>query len=162
MIRRPPRSTPLYSSAASDVYKRQNMDPTKIVHIGIRGPRNHREEFQNAKTHGATVILANEVHENGWKKSIEKAIDIAFKDTEFVYVTICSDSLDAASMPQGPQDMGGLTSYQLNMMVHAAGVAGAKGFDFVEIYPDTLSLQTAAHVANWACLLYTSPSPRDS
>ena len=24
MIRRPPRSTPLYSSAASDVYKRQN------------------------------------------------------------------------------------------------------------------------------------------
>src|SRR5674476_1489669 len=26
MIRRPPRSTPLYSSAASDVYKRQVMD----------------------------------------------------------------------------------------------------------------------------------------
>ncbi|GAB5798052.1 hypothetical protein JMUB7524_27190 [Staphylococcus aureus] len=25
MIRRPPRSTPLYSSAASDVYKRQNL-----------------------------------------------------------------------------------------------------------------------------------------
>lgn len=57
-------------------------------------------------------------------------------------------------MPQGPQDMGGLTSYQLNMMVHAAGVAGAKGFDFVEIYPDTLSLQTAAHAANWAALYY--------
>src|SRR5665647_129272 len=27
MIRRPPRSTPLYSSAASDVYKRQGKDP---------------------------------------------------------------------------------------------------------------------------------------
>ena len=26
MIRRPPRSTPLYSSAASDVYKRQHKD----------------------------------------------------------------------------------------------------------------------------------------
>ena len=26
MIRRPPRSTPLYSSAASDVYKRQKID----------------------------------------------------------------------------------------------------------------------------------------
>src|SRR5660398_99886 len=26
MIRRPPRSTPLYSSAASDVYKRQTLD----------------------------------------------------------------------------------------------------------------------------------------
>ena len=28
MIRRPPRSTPLYSSAASDVYKRQDWNPT--------------------------------------------------------------------------------------------------------------------------------------
>ena len=27
MIRRPPRSTPLYSSAASDVYKRQDQNP---------------------------------------------------------------------------------------------------------------------------------------
>src|SRR5660397_294138 len=30
MIRRPPRSTPLYSSAASDVYKRQNL-PCPLV-----------------------------------------------------------------------------------------------------------------------------------
>src|SRR5660398_103258 len=29
MIRRPPRSTPLYSSAASDVYKRQNLSLSK-------------------------------------------------------------------------------------------------------------------------------------
>ena len=31
MIRRPPRSTPLYSSAASDVYKRQIKDRAKDV-----------------------------------------------------------------------------------------------------------------------------------
>ena len=30
MIRRPPRSTPLYSSAASDVYKRQHLDSTSL------------------------------------------------------------------------------------------------------------------------------------
>src|SRR5660398_327280 len=29
MIRRPPRSTPLYSSAASDVYKRQGFTPSE-------------------------------------------------------------------------------------------------------------------------------------
>ncbi|GAB5837113.1 hypothetical protein JMUB7551_28710 [Staphylococcus aureus] len=32
MIRRPPRSTPLYSSAASDVYKRQDIDEA-ITHF---------------------------------------------------------------------------------------------------------------------------------
>src|SRR5660397_152566 len=31
MIRRPPRSTPLYSSAASDVYKRQGVDPAQLL-----------------------------------------------------------------------------------------------------------------------------------
>eukprot|EP00826_Nyctotherus_ovalis_P057232 TRINITY_DN7818_c0_g1_i7.p1 TRINITY_DN7818_c0_g1~~TRINITY_DN7818_c0_g1_i7.p1 ORF type:complete len:180 (-),score=64.69 TRINITY_DN7818_c0_g1_i7:88-603(-) len=31
MIRRPPRSTPLYSSAASDVYKRQVIYDTKVL-----------------------------------------------------------------------------------------------------------------------------------
>src|SRR5450759_2070020 len=36
MIRRPPRSTPLYSSAASDVYKRQHQDPGRF------GSRYHR------------------------------------------------------------------------------------------------------------------------
>src|SRR5665647_3952796 len=30
MIRRPPRSTPLYSSAASDVYKRQRSGPSRL------------------------------------------------------------------------------------------------------------------------------------
>lgn len=50
--------------------------------------------------------------------------------------------------------MCGLTSYELAMMVHEAGLAGAKGFDFVELYPDTNSLQTAAHVACWMALYY--------
>ena len=38
------RCSPFYQ-----LYNDPNMDPTKIVHIGIRGPRNHQEEFNNAK-----------------------------------------------------------------------------------------------------------------
>src|SRR5660398_242642 len=33
MIRRPPRSTPLYSSAASDVYKRQLLDMLTPIYL---------------------------------------------------------------------------------------------------------------------------------
>lgn len=153
-----------YSQFGDDLYARcspfyrlytdENMDPSKIVHIGIRGPRNHQEEYNNAQRFGATVIRGIDVKEDGWKKSIQKAINVAFKDTEVVYITICSDSLDAACMPQGPQDMCGLTSYELAMMVHEAGLAGARGFDFVEIYPETNSLQTASHVGCWMALYY--------
>src|SRR5660397_299155 len=38
MIRRPPRSTPLYSSAASDVYKRQTLHQLRqCLHSGLIG-----------------------------------------------------------------------------------------------------------------------------
>ena len=143
------RCSPFYQ-----LYNAPNMDPTKIVHIGIRGPRNHQEEFNNAKKYGANVILCREIKKNGWEASIKKAIELASKDTEVMYVTICADSLDAAFMPQGPQDMGGLTSFELLMMVHEAGLAGARAMDFVEIYPDAYSLQPASHVGCWLALYF--------
>ena len=143
------RCSPFYQ-----LYNDPNMDPTKIVHIGIRGPRNHQEEFNKAKKYGANVILCREIKKNGWEASIKKAIELASKDTEVVYVTICADSLDAAFMPQGPQDMGGLTSFELLMMVHEAGLAGARALDFVEIYPDAYSLQPASHVGCWLALYF--------
>ena len=143
------RCSPFYQ-----LYNDPNMDPTKIVHIGIRGPRDHQEEFNNAKKYGANVILCREIKKNGWEASIKKAIELASKDTEVMYVTICADSLDAAFMPQGPQDMGGLTSFELLMMVHEAGLAGARAMDFVEIYPDAYSLQPASHVGCWLALYF--------
>ena len=143
------RCSPFYQ-----LYNDPNMDPTKIVHIGSRGPRNHQEEFNNAKKYGANVILCREIKKNGWEASIKKAIELASKDTEVMYVTICADSLDAAFMPQGPQDMGGLTSFELLMMVHEAGLAGARAMDFVEIYPDAYSLQPASHVGCWLALYF--------
>lgn len=143
------RCSPFYR-----VYNDPNIDPGKIVHIGIRGPRNHKEEYGNAQKFGAQVIPAREIKETGWKASIDKAIKTAFTDTDLVYITVCADALDAACMPQGPQDMCGLSSYELCMMLHEAGLAGAKGFDFVEIYPDNLSYQTASHDACWAALYY--------
>lgn len=143
------RCSPFYK-----LYNDPNMNPEKIAHIGIRGPRNHKEEYANALKYGAQVIPAWEIKENGWKASIDKAIRNVFTDTDLVYITICADALDAACMPQGPQDMCGLSSYELCMMLHEAGLAGAEGLDFVEIYPDNLSYQTASHDACWAALYY--------
>lgn len=143
------RCSPFYK-----LYNDPNMDPTKIVHIGIRGPRNHHEERNNARKYGATVIPCMEIKKNGWEAAIKKAIAVASKDTEVMYVTICADSLDASCMPQGPQDMAGLTSFELLMMVHEAGIAGASSLDFVEIYPENGTLQTASHVGCWAALYF--------
>src|SRR5665647_2406762 len=50
MIRRPPRSPPLYSSAASDVYKRQLPDvTTPAVLLGRQEPRVRLEPKRSAR-----------------------------------------------------------------------------------------------------------------
>ena len=53
MIRRPPRSTPLYSSAASDVYKRQ---PSGIYDLGTSNPTSFQEVGELvAKKYNGTI-----------------------------------------------------------------------------------------------------------
>ena len=53
------------------LYEDENIDPTKIVHFGIRGPRNNPNALKEAKKFGATVITGMEVKEKGWRNSIK-------------------------------------------------------------------------------------------
>ncbi len=146
----------LYSrcSPFNRLYQDENFDSTKIVHIGIRGPRNHPQERREAEKYGATVIPAMEIKKNGYEATIKKALEIASKDTDMIYVTICSDVLDASANPQGPVDPCGLTSFELAMMVNECGRAGANAFDFVEIYPETCGTQMSAHTGVWMALYF--------
>jgi len=136
------------------LYQDENIDPTKIVHIGIRGARNHPQERKEAKKYGATVITAKEIKEMGYIASVKKALEIAQKDTDVLYVTICSDVLDGASNPQGPIDPCGLTSFELAMMVNECAYAGACSFDFVEVYPETAGAHISAHMGTCMALYF--------
>ena len=86
--------------------------------------------------------------------AVKKALAIAQKDTDVLYVTICSDVLDGASNPQGPIDPCGLTSFELSMMVNECAYAGANSFDFVEIYPETCGAQISAHMGTCLALYF--------
>lgn len=136
------------------LYQDENMDSTKIVHIGIRGPRNHPQERVEAKKYGATVITAKEVKELGYKAAIRKALEIAKKDTEVLYITVCSDVVDGAANPNGPIDPCGLSSFEVGMMINECGAAGACSFDFVEIYPESAGPQIGPHTANYFALYF--------
>ena len=67
MIRRPPRSTPKPSSAASDVYKRQYLEYIEYVHE-MHGPARTRDIYESAM-----ATLANEDIKN---------VDIKFAEME--------------------------------------------------------------------------------
>jgi len=124
----------------------------KVVHIGIRGPRNHPSGLRIAKENGARVIMAAELHRRGWEDVAEEVKNLIWKHVDLVYVTICSDALDVSTNPGGPADFGGLTSHQLLRMVHDFASEGIAAFDYVEVYPPQDLNSISSHLAAWAAI----------
>lgn len=134
------------------VYEDENVSPANIVHFGIRGPRNNPAALKEARKFGATVITGMEAKNLGHAQAIKKAIEIARKGVDHLYVTVCSDILDVANNPAGPPDFCGMTTFELAMMLHECGKAGANAFDFVELYPGQDPNNISAHGAVWMTL----------
>lgn len=136
------------------LYEDENVSPANIVHFGIRGPRNNPAGLATAREHGSTVITGMEVKRLGWETAISNALEIACKGVSHLYVTVCSDILDIAHNPAGPPDPCGMTTFELAMMLHACGKAGANAFDFVELYPGQDPNNTSAHNAVWMTIYF--------
>jgi len=142
-----PRCGPLYRIAQIPQIKN-----TSIVHIGIRGPRNAPNQVDFAREIGAQIFTIREIRELGIKKIVERAIDIAYGGTQAVYVTICSDAIEAAYNPGGPPDFDGLNPHELFYALHHLGQRGIKGLDFVEVYPLYDVNGFSSHLAAWAII----------
>jgi guanidinopropionase len=142
-----PRCGPLYHIA--NIPKVKN---SSIVHFGIRGPRNAPSQVEFAKKIGAKIFTILEIRKLGIKKAVESAMDIAYKGTKSVYVTICSDSIEAAYNPGGPADFDGLTPHELFYALNCIGRRGIKGLDFVEVYPLSDLNNFSAHLATWSII----------
>lgn len=138
------------------LYDMAGFDPKNLVSIGIRGPRNNYKGLTEAKKYGASVITSFEVRRKGVMESIKKAIAIASAGTSAIYVTVCSDALDVAFNPGGPSDMCGLTSFDLAEMLYECGLAGAKGFDYMEVYPPDDLHNISSHCASWMAIYMMS------
>lgn len=136
------------------LYEDENVNPKKLVHFGIRGPRNNPKGMIAAKKVGATVITGMEIKMNGILESIKRAIDIASDGTDAIYITVCSDILDIANNPAGPPDPCGLTSFELAVALHECGKANAQAFDMVELYPPKDPNNTSSHVATWMAIYF--------
>ncbi|WP_339227275.1 agmatinase family protein [Oceanobacillus sp. FSL K6-2867] len=143
------RSTPFHRIYESDSVRNES-----IVHMGIHGPRNQPETGKYAKEVGATTISVREIRQAGNHLSdlAKQAYAIASKETDAVYLSICSDVLDFAFNPGGPVDGNGLTSYELLELVHEFARLGIRGMDYVEVYPQQDPNDNSSHFVTYAVL----------
>src|SRR5699024_4596889 len=116
------------------LYETEGVRNESLIHTGIKGPRNKPETGKYATEAGAVTLTINDIKEAKDLKAYANEIyDMASKDVDVVYLTICSDVLDFAFNPGGPVDGNGLTSYELLTMIHEFGKRGVCGMDFVEV-----------------------------
>lgn len=142
-----PRCGPLYRIAEIEKVRKKS-----IVHVGIRGPRNSRAQLEYAKKIGATVFNIRQIRATGIEAVMKQALGIAQENTQCIYVTICSDIIDAAFNPGGPSDFNGLFPHELFYALHKLGESGIAGLDYVEVYPIQDPQSFSSHLAAWAII----------
>ncbi len=142
-----PRCGPIHRIAQIEKVRKKS-----IAQIGIRGPRNSSAQFEYARQMGARVFAINEIRSRGIDDVIDEAIDIAHRNTKHVFVTICSDCIDAGFNPGGPADFNGLMPHELLPSLYRIGESGIAGLDFVEVYPGQDPQGFSSHLASWAMI----------
>jgi guanidinopropionase len=142
-----PRCGPIHRIAGLDKVRNKS-----IVHVGIRGPRNSPAQHEYAKSMGARIMTIKEIRQRGIDAVIDDAINIAQEKTRHVFVTICSDCVDAGFNPGGPADFNGLSPHELLPSLYKIGESGIAGLDYVEVYPSQDPRGFSSHLASWAII----------
>jgi agmatinase len=110
------------------------MDPSAYVQIGIRGPTNGPEDYEDALTLGARMVTLDEFRRRDLA-DVTKEIR-AVVGTKPVYVTLDIDVVDPAFAPgTGTPEVGGLSSYEILQLVRGLRGLNTIGFDLVEVSP---------------------------
>jgi agmatinase len=142
-----PRCGPIHHIASIP-----QVNKTSIVQFGIRGPRNSKRQMEYAHELGVSVLTINDIRTMGFEASVNKALSIAYSGTKAVYVSICSDILDAVFNPGGPADFDGLSPRELFYALRNLGEKGIAGLDYVEVYPLQDSKGFSSHLVVWAMI----------
>lgn len=142
-----PRCAPVHRIAQIPQVRSQS-----IAHIGIRGPRNSPSQLAYAREMGASVFTILDIRRRGMEAVMEDALRVAQEQTSQMYVTICSDCIDAAFNPGGPADFNGLFAHELFGSLYRLGQCGIAGIDFVEVYPNQDPSSFSSHLAAWAII----------
>ena len=143
MIRRPPRSTQSRSSAASDVYKRQiQRRHQKLIEIA---PSPSLNQDLKKRMIDASLALGKKIKYEGLA-TIEFLVNVEKEDFRFIE---CNPRLQVEHTVTES-----ITS--LDLVKLQIQIASGKSLTQLKLNQDQIK-----EPRGFACLLYTSPSPRD-
>lgn len=97
----------------------KELDPRRVVEVGIHGFLNSRSYFEKAKRLGVTVLTASDVGEVGPEAAAKRAYDIASNGADSVYLSVDLDAVDLSYVSGvSAPSAGGMSAGQLFTFVY--------------------------------------------
>jgi agmatinase len=107
-----------------------------LVQLGIGGWQVPRAGTKVGRERGTTVLTVNDIEKIGIDKTIEIALEVAWKGASAVYLSFDIDSVDAGFVPgTGWPEPGGLLPREALKLVNGIAKEGIIAMELVEVNP---------------------------
>jgi agmatinase len=113
-----------------------NCPPANLVQLGIGGWQVPRAGVKVGRERGTTILTVNDVEKVGIEKTIEIALEVAWKGASAVYLSFDIDVLDAGFVPgTGWPEPGGFLPREALKIVEGIAKEGIVAMEVVEVSP---------------------------
>jgi len=113
-----------------------NCPPSNLVQLGIGGWQVPRAGVKVGRERGTTILTVNDIEKIGIDKTIEIALEVAWKGASAVYLSFDIDSLDAGFVPgTGWPEPGGLLPREALKLVDGIAKEGIAAMEICEVSP---------------------------
>jgi len=114
----------------------ENVSATNLVQIGIGGWQVPRDGVEQVRLRNSNVFTMSDVETLGIDKVAEIALDLAWKDTDAVYLSFDIDCVDCGFVPgTGWPEPGGFLPREVLKLVGLVAAQGICGLEIVEVSP---------------------------
>jgi agmatinase len=113
-----------------------NVAATNLVQLGIGGWQVPRPGVDVARWRNSNVLTIGDIERLGIEKTAEIALELAWKDTEAVYISFDVDSVDCGFVPgTGWPEPGGFLPREALKLLGLVTAPGICGLEVVEVSP---------------------------
>jgi agmatinase len=113
-----------------------NCPPSNLVQLGIGGWQVPRAGVKVGRDRGTTILTVNDIEKVGVDKTVEIALEVAWKGASAVYLSFDIDALDAGFVPgTGWPEPGGLLPREALGIVNGIAREGIVAMEVCEVSP---------------------------
>ncbi len=113
-----------------------NVPAVNLVQVGIGGWQVPREGVQEARKRNTNIFTMRDVEELGLAETAARALELAWKDADAVYISFDIDSVDCGFVPgTGWPEPGGFLPREALELVSLVAAEGICGLEVVEVSP---------------------------